>query len=79
MKLLDELYDFKEYDIVNDSLILNEVNQIQIETDLKSKLIENMKQILILIKKDPKKREDYIKLIICKKRIKYLIKKISYY
>ena len=77
MKLLDELYDFKEYDIVNDSLILNEVNKIQIEADLKSKLIENMKQILILIKKDPKKREDYIKLIICKKRIKYLIKKLA--
>ena len=75
--LLDELYGFKEYKIEDDSLMLGEFDKINLDGDLKEKLIENMKQVMILIKKEPKSRNDYIKLHHCQKRIKYLIKKLS--
>ena len=75
--LLDELYGFKEYKIEDDSLMMGEFDKINLEGDLKEKLIENMKQVMILIKKEPKSRNDYIKLHHCQKRIKYLIKKLS--
>ena len=76
-KKLDELYGLNEYDIQDDLIILNEFDKINIENDLKSKLIENVKQVIDLIKKEPKTRTDYIKLHVCQKRIKYIIKKMS--
>ena len=77
LNLLDELYDFKEYQVDNDFLILDEFDKINLEDDLKSKLIENMKQIFNLLKKEKKTKYDYMKLHNCKKRIKHIIKKLA--
>ena len=76
LDLLDKLYDFKKFQI-DELLILDEFDKITIEEDLKIKLKENMKQIISLIKKDHKIKDDYVKLFLCKKRIKHIIKKLS--
>ena len=76
LDLLDKLYDFKKFQI-DELLILDEFDKITIEEDLKIKLKENMKQIISLIKKDHKTKDDYVKLFFCKKRIKHIIKKLS--
>ena len=55
----------------------NEIDKIKMKVDLKVKLIENMKQVLILIKKEKKTKHDYIKLHHCQKRINYIIKKLT--
>ena len=77
MKMLDELYGFNENYIEDDLLMLNEFDTINIDGDLKSKLIANMKQVIFLINKQPKTKAEYIKLRMCQKRIKYIIKKMS--
>ena len=76
-EVLDKLYEFKDYKLVDDHLILDDLDKIHIEKDLKIKLKENMKQVIILIKKEKKTKYDYMRLHICQKRIKYLIKKLA--
>ena len=66
--LLDELYEFNENETAEDHIILDEVDKISIESELKEKLKTNMKQAFTLLQKEPKKKDDYIKLNICKKR-----------
>ena len=73
----DEFYDFKNYRMENEFLIIDEIDKIKMKVDLKVKLIENMKQVLILIKKEKKTKHDYIKLHHCQKRINYIIKKLT--
>ena len=74
---LDKFYDFKNYKIVDEFLIKNEIDKIKMEDDLKEKLIENMKHVFTLIKKEKKTKNDYIRLYLCQKRIKYIIKKLA--
>ena len=77
-ELLDELYEFKAEKITSNYIISDDkLNKINIKEELKIKLKENMKQVLALIKKENKTKYDYIKLNLCKKRIKYIIKKLS--
>ena len=75
--LLDELYEFNENETAEDHIILDEIDKISIESELKEKLKTNMKQAFTLLQKEPKKKDDYIKLNICKKRIKYIIRKLA--
>ena len=55
---------------------MNELKKIDLDEELKEKLLENRKYVLFLLDKDPKTKEDYHKLNLCKKRIKYIIKKL---
>ena len=76
-EILDDFYEFKDYKIANDYIILDEFDKINIDSQLRIKLKENMKQLLTLIKKNPKTKYEYIKLHLCQKRIKYIIKKLA--
>ena len=75
--LLDELYEFNENETIEDNLILDEIDKISMESELKEKLKIIMKQAFTLLQKEPKRKNDYIKLNICKKRIKYIIRKLA--
>ena len=74
--LYDKLYGFNKDDVGDDLLIIDELKRIDIDEDLKKKLIENRNNILKLINKNLMNEEDYKQLLFCKKRIKYIIKKL---
>ena len=75
MDLYDEYYDFDSNDTFDDLLII-ELKKIDYNEDLKIKLIENRKKVIIILEKNPKTTEDYQQLNFCRKRIKYIIRKI---
>ena len=72
----DELYGFNENDIEYDLVIVEELKKIEINDDLKSKLLENRDIIMSIINKKQKSKEDYEQLHFCRKRIQHIIKKL---
>ena len=72
----DKLYGFNIDDVGDDIVIMEELKKIDIDEDLKNKLIENRNIILNLLNKKSKTEDDYQKLRLCRKRIKLIIKKL---
>ena len=72
----DKLYGFNIDDVGDDIVIMEELKNIDIDEDLKNKLIENRNIILNLLNKNSKTEDDYQILRLCRKRIKLIIKKL---
>ena len=72
----DKVFGINLNDVGDDIIIMEELKKIDIDEELKIKLIENRKEVLRLINKNPKTLEEYYQLRLCKKRINYIIKKL---
>ena len=76
IELYDKLYGFNKNDQWDDLVIMEEFKKIDMNTELKQKLLDNRRHILIILDRKPKTREDYRQLNLCRNRVLYIIRKI---
>ena len=76
IEIYDKLYGFNINDKWDDLTIVNEFKKIDMNEVLKNKLLENRRHIIIILERNPKTKEDYRQLNLCRKRVIYIIRKI---
>ena len=76
IELYDKICGFNINDKWDDLLIINEFKKIDMNEELKLKLLENRRHVYIILNKNPKIKEDYHQLNLCRKRVIFIIKKL---
>ena len=75
-KKYDKLCGFNPKNIGDENLLSEIIKKINMDENLKVKLLQSNKYIFTIIKKGIKTKEDYKNLYLSKKKIKYMIKTI---
>ena len=75
-KKYDKLCGFNPKNIGDENLLSEIIKKINMDENLKVKLLQSNKYIFTIIKKEIKTKEDYKNLYLSKKKIKYMIKTI---
>ena len=76
IEIYDKLYGFNKNDQWDDLVIMDEFKKIDMNTELKQKLLDNRRHILIILERKLKTREDYRQLNLCRNRVLYIIRRI---